>query len=130
MRSVDDVLELGILDRKRAEYLLVAQRLYTRIAQYLGAGCLTAQPATGVFESLYGEGSLLLYSDGEDLAAQAEALLAGDAWRERARAGQAKALAVSDTRFVARYVLDRACGVQTFDWPAWTAEFYVKRSSG
>jgi len=101
-----------------------------RIAQYLGAGCLTAQPATGEFESLYGEGSLLLYSDGEDLAAQAEALLAGDAWRERARAGQAKALAVSDTRFVARYVLDRACGVQTFDWPAWTAEFYVKRSSG
>jgi hypothetical protein len=99
-----------------------------RIAQYLGAGCLTAQPSRGDLSSLYGEDALLIYADADDLATQAEALLADDRrWRERARAGQAKALAISDSRIVARYVLDRAFGVQTFDWPAWSAEFHPKR---
>ncbi|MEQ1612236.1 MAG: glycosyltransferase [Hyphomicrobiaceae bacterium] len=97
-----------------------------RIAQYLGAGCLVAQPALGDFAHLYGEGSLLLYEDADDLAVQAENLLAGDRWREMAKAGQSAALAVSDTRIVARYVLDRAFGEQSFDWPAWTSEFYSK----
>ena len=100
-----------------------------RIAQYLGAGCLVAQPALGDFASLYGEGSLLLYKDADDLAAQAEELLTNDHWRQRAREGQARALAISDTRIVARYVLDRALGVRTFDWPAWTGEFYPKRTA-
>lgn len=99
-----------------------------RIAQYLGAGCLAAQPALGDFESLYGPGSLLIYRDADDLATRAEELLIGDRWRELAREGQARALAISDTRIVARYVLDRALGVQTFDWPAWSAEYYPRRA--
>ncbi len=101
-----------------------------RIAQYLGAGCLVAQPVLGQFETLYGDDSLLLFKDADDLAMQAEALLRGDAWRERAHQGQARALAVSDTATVARYIVDRARTEQTFDWPAWTSEFYAKGSSG
>jgi hypothetical protein len=98
-----------------------------RIAQYLGAGCLTAQPALGDFASLYGKDSLLIYKDAEDLAVQAEELLVNDRWRQRARDGQARSLAISDTQVVARYVLDRALGVQTCEWPAWSAEYYPKR---
>jgi hypothetical protein len=97
-----------------------------RIAQYLGAGCLAAQPAVGDLASLYGQQSLLIYRDADDLATQAEDLLASDRWRERARAGQAAALAISDTEVVARYLLDRCSGERSFDWPAWTAEYYPK----
>lgn len=97
-----------------------------RLAQYLGAGCLVAQPALGDFASLYGNGGMLLYRDADDLAAQAEPLLAGDTWRDRARATQAAALAISDTRIVARYILDRALATRTFDWPAWSSEFYPR----
>lgn len=97
-----------------------------RLAQYIGAGCLVAQPALGDMASLYGRDLLLIYEDADDLAAQAETLLSGNDWRERARAGQARAIDISDTRIVARYVLDRATGTQSFEWPAWTGEFYAK----
>lgn len=97
-----------------------------RLAQYLGAGCLAAQPDRGDMASLYGGDALLLYRDADDLARQAENLFSGDLWRQRARAGQEQAVAISDTRIVARYVLDRALGLQTFEWPAWTKEFYPK----
>lgn len=95
-----------------------------RIAQYLGAGCLTAQPRIGSFERLYGADTLLLYDDAADLATQAEELLVGDRWRERARSGQRAAEAISDTTIVARYILDRAYGERTFDWPHWSSEHY------
>ncbi len=98
-----------------------------RLSQYLGAGCLVAQPAVGELASLYGADTLLIYKDADDLATQAEALLTSGRWRERAAAGQAQACAVSDTMLVARYLLDRAAGTRTFDWPAWTNEFYPKR---
>jgi hypothetical protein len=101
-----------------------------RIAQYFGAGCLVAHPVYGQLETLYGDGAVVLFKDADDLAAQSEALLTGDAWRARAAQGQAQALAVSDTTIVARYIVDRARGEKTFDWPAWTAEFYVKRGAG
>jgi hypothetical protein len=101
-----------------------------RIAQYIGAGCLVAQQAIGDMATLYGQDTLLIYRDAEDLAAQGEPLLADDRWRERARAGQAKALAISDTTIVARYLLDRATDTQSFDWPAWTTEFYPKSEGG
>jgi hypothetical protein len=98
-----------------------------RLAQFIGAGCLTAHSDIGELPGLYGDGALLVYRDAADLATQAEALFSGDRWRERARAGQANAVAISDTRVVARYILDRATGSQSFDWPAWTSEFYPKR---
>jgi hypothetical protein len=101
-----------------------------RIAQHLGAGCLVAHQAIGDMETLYGRDTLLIYKDADDLAAQGDALLTDDRWRERARAGQARALAMSDTKIVARYLLDRATGTQSFDWPAWTAEFYPKTADG
>lgn len=97
-----------------------------RLAQYIGAGCLVAQPALGDMASLYGEDSLLIYRDADDLARQAEALLSTDAWRDRARAGQSRAVALSDTAIVARYILDRARGSRSFDWPHWTGEFYPR----
>jgi hypothetical protein len=101
-----------------------------RMAQYFGAGCLVAHQAIGDMETLYGRDAILSYKNADDLAAQGEALLVNDAWRDLARAGQARALAVSDTTIVARYLLDRANGTPSFDWPAWTAEFYPKAHGG
>jgi hypothetical protein len=95
-----------------------------RIAQFLGAGCVVAQSDHGDLTSLYGRDALLIYRDAADLAAQASVLLAGDAWRQRAKAGQAAAVAISDTTLIARYILDRCAGCQSFDWPGWTTEFY------
>ncbi len=100
-----------------------------RIAQYFGAGCLVAHPAVGQFEMLYGNGALLLFKNADDLAAQAEPLLDNDRWRKQAADAQEQALAVSDTTLVARYIIDRARGEQTFDWPPWSAEFYAETST-
>jgi hypothetical protein len=95
-----------------------------RIAQFFGAGCLVAQSRMGELDTLYGPHALLMYRDVADLAAQASALLADGSWRLRAKAGLDAAVGVSDTTLIARYVLDRCAGSRTFDWPAWTAEFY------
>jgi hypothetical protein len=95
-----------------------------RLAQFFGAGCLVAQSDHCNIETLYGAGTMLMYSNAGDLAAQASALLENGSWRARAQVCQAAAVRVSDTTLVARYILDRCAGTRTFDWPAWTAEFY------
>lgn len=95
-----------------------------RLAQFFGAGCLAAQTGLHKMETLYGDGSMLIYTDAADLAAQASALFHADGWRTRAAAGQAAAVQISDSTLIARYILDRCNDHRTFDWPAWTTEFY------
>jgi hypothetical protein len=95
-----------------------------RLAQAFGAGCLTAQSHHHEMQTLYGEGAMLIYRDAADLAAQASALFEADGWRARAAAGQAAAIKISDSTLIARYILDRCFASRTFDWPAWTDEFY------
>ncbi len=96
-----------------------------RVAQYLAAGCLVAQPDAPRLDEVYGRDAMLTFRDANDLVRQAEPLLAGDRWRELARHGRERALAVSDATLVARYILDRCRGEQTFEWPAWSSEFYA-----
>jgi hypothetical protein len=95
-----------------------------RLAQFFGAGCLAAQTGLHKMETLYGDGSMLIYKDAVDLATQASALLQNDGWRARAATGQAAAIKISDATLIARYILDRCSAARTFDWPAWTDEFY------
>jgi hypothetical protein len=95
-----------------------------RLAQIFGAGCVAAQSGLHQMETLYGAGTMLIYKDTADLAAQATALLSDDSWRAMARAGQEASVRVSDSTLIAQYILDRCAGTQSFDWPAWTAEFY------
>jgi hypothetical protein len=95
-----------------------------RLAQFFGAGCLAAQTGLHKMETLYGDGAMLIYKDAADLAEQASTLFQTDKWRARAAAGQAAAVRISDTTLIARYILDRCTGSQSFDWPAWTSEFY------
>lgn len=97
-----------------------------RVAQYFSAGCLVAQPKGPVLEDLYGGDSMLTFADDGDLADQAERVLADGSWREIARHGQEQAFAVSDSALIARYMLDRCFERQTFEWPAWSSEFYRK----
>lgn len=97
-----------------------------RIAQYFSAGCLVAQPVGPQLEDLYGRDTMLTFESAADLAEQAETVLANDSWREIARYGQQQAFAVSNSELIARYFLDRCFGRQTFDWPAWTGEYYPK----
>lgn len=95
-----------------------------RLAQFFGAGCVAAQSNLNKMETLYGHGAMLIYKDASDLAAQASNLLRDDSWRRLAQNGQAAAVKVSDSTLIARYILDRCQSTRSFDWPAWTAEFY------
>ena len=95
-----------------------------RIAQYFAAGCLVAQPAAARLDRLYGGDALLTFREADDLIAQAEPLLESGRWREMAAHGRQRALAVSDATLVARYILDRCAGEQSFPWPAWSSEFH------
>ncbi len=95
-----------------------------RIAQYFSAGCLVAQPRGAQLEDLYGPDTMLLFSDANELADQAENLLASGRWKDIARHGQERALELSNSEIIARYMVDRCTGQQTFEWPAWTSEFY------
>jgi hypothetical protein len=95
-----------------------------RIAQFFGAGCVAAQSGSHRMDTLYGDGSMLIYRDAADLASQASALLCDESWRQLARNGQAAAVRISDSTLIARYILDRCDATRSFDWPAWTAEFY------
>jgi hypothetical protein len=95
-----------------------------RLAQFFGAGCLAAQTGLHKMETLYGDGSMLIYKDAADLASQASALFENDGWRTWAATGQAAAVKISDTTLIAHYILDRCAAARTFDWPAWTDEFY------
>jgi Glycosyl transferases group 1 len=95
-----------------------------RIAQYFAAGCLVAQPAEAQLEDLYGRDAILTFTDAKDLLRQAEPLLADESWREMARHGRERAVAISDATLVARYIIDRCRETQTFEWPAWSAQFY------
>ena len=97
-----------------------------RIAQYFSAGCLVAQPVGPQLDELYGQDTMLTFKTAADLADQAETVLGNDSWRDMARYGQEQAFAVSNSELVARYMLDRCFGRQTFDWPKWSDEYYPK----
>jgi hypothetical protein len=95
-----------------------------RLAQFFGAGCVAAQSNLNKMETLYGDGTMLIYKDASDLAAQAAGLLHDGSWRLLAKNGQAAAVKTSDSTLIARYILDRCHNTRSFDWPVWTAEFY------
>ena len=97
-----------------------------RVAQYFSAGCLVAQPNGAKLDELYGPGTMLSFSDAQELADKAEDLLQSGRWKEIARHGQERAVAVSNSELIARYMIDRCAGQQSFDWPAWSNEFYTK----
>ena len=97
-----------------------------RIAQYFSAGCLVAQPEGAHLDQLYGQDTMLLFADASELAAKADDLLSSGRWAEIARHGQERAVAVSDSQLIAHYMIDRCFGRQSFDWPAWSSEYYAK----
>ncbi|MEM7746875.1 MAG: glycosyltransferase, partial [Pseudomonadota bacterium] len=97
-----------------------------RVAQYFSAGCLVAQPRGAQLEQLYGPDTMLLFSDAQELADQAEELLKSGRWKDIARHGQKRALELSSSEVIARYMIDRCFDDRTFEWPAWTSEFYEK----
>ena len=98
-----------------------------RIAQYFSAGCLVAQPDGAQLDQLYGSDTMLTFASAGELAAKSEDLLSSGRWSEIARHGQERAIAISDSQLIAHYMIDRCFRQQTFDWPAWSSEYYPKQ---
>lgn len=94
-----------------------------RIAQLFAAGVVVAQPAASGLSEIYGSDALLSYRSAADLARKVDDVLHSGEWRAIARRGRDRAIEISETTLVARYMMDRALGTRSFEWPDWSSDF-------
>lgn len=79
-----------------------------RMAQYLGNGLLLATDRASGYQAYFGDDEMIFHSSMAELAEACRAAARDEAWRERARKGRDKALAIMSNALVAEFML-RTC---------------------
>jgi hypothetical protein len=90
----------------------------SRMAQYLGNGCLLATDRASGFQEFFSDEEMIFFSDPEELAAKCTGLLAEDrTWRTMAERGRARALEIMSNTLVCRFIVSMATdGKAPPDW--------------
>lgn len=77
----------------------------SRMAQYLGNGCLLATDNASGFQQFFSDNEMIFFSNPEELAAKCTSLLADDrTWRAMAERGRTRALEIMSNTLVCRFI--------------------------
>ena len=81
-----------------------------RMAQYLGNGLLLATDRASGYQAYFSDDEMIFYSGISELADACRRAARDDAWRQRARKGRDKALAIMANTLVAKFILSTCRG--------------------
>lgn len=81
-----------------------------RMAQYLGNGLLLATDRASGYQAYFSDDEMIFYTGIPELADACRRAARDDAWRERARRGRDKALAIMSNALVAEFILRTSRG--------------------
>ncbi|MGE3228466.1 MAG: glycosyltransferase [Hyphomicrobium sp.] len=77
----------------------------SRMAQYLGNGCLLATDRASGFEEFFPDDAMIFFSGPEELAERCRGILAdGESWRVMAERGRARAIELMSNTLVCRFI--------------------------
>lgn len=76
----------------------------SRMAQYLGNGCLLATDRASGFQEFFADDAMIFFSDAEELASKCSSILADDAWRGMAERGRARAIELMSNTLICRLI--------------------------
>jgi glycosyltransferase involved in cell wall biosynthesis len=83
----------------------------SRMAQYLGNGCLLATDRASGYQEFFSDDEMLFFSSPEELAHKCTRLLSEDrTWRTMAERGRARALEIMSNTLVCRFIVSVATG--------------------